>query len=208
MWKFGLVKQRYADGHTMAMSLLLLVLALPLGVFAQQDVSTLFLVAGAQMRDPSFSESVVLVTRHGRSEPMGVILNKPSNVKFGLPGEKGGKATPGHVLHFGGPVSPQMMVYLFKDELNEAAGMGNVLRLGGGLFMGMGRQIPLALLMQMAPTEFRVFSGFASWGPGQLENEIARGEWLVLPFDPAIPLQGDTSRLWEELLARASQRKI
>ena len=206
MRTFSLIVIRLLRLRSMVMLLVLATFhACP--VLAQQDATTLLLVARQQLRDPLFAQSVVLVTRHGRSRPMGVILNKPSNIKFSLPSGKREAVGHVHVLYLGGPVSQQVTIYLFKEDVHPDGG-GNLLSLGGGLYLGMGREVPNSLLERKTPAELKAFRGFASWSHGQLEQEISRGDWLVLPFDPAIVLQGDTSQLWSELLARASQRRI
>lgn len=183
-------------------------LALPPESHAQQATTSLLLVARQQMRDALFAQSVVLVTRHGRSRPMGVILNKPTDIKFGLEeGPDKGVATT-HTLYRGGPVSPHVTVYLYKDPTVERpSARRDLLDLGGGLFMGMGSAVPGALLRQ-PEIRLKAFQGFSSWAHGQLEAEISRGDWLVLPFDAELALRGDVSRLWEELIAKASQRRI
>lgn len=178
-------------------------------VHAQQATATLFLVARPQIRDPLFAESVVLVTRHGRSRPMGVILNKPTNIKFGIEDNAGDGAKTVHTLFLGGPVSPQMTVYLYKDPgAGESAGRKDLLDLGNGLFMGMGQTVPSRLLAGHPGISLKAFRGFSSWAHGQLEREISRGDWLVMPFEAEQALRTDVSRLWEELIARASQRQI
>lgn len=202
----GLIVIRLLRLRSMVM-LFALAAAYAFPVLAQQDATTLLLVARPHVRDPLFAQSVVLVTRHGRSRPMGVILNKPSNIRFALPSEKNQDTEPGHVLYLGGPVSPQVTIYLFRDDLPPNGG-NSLLRLGGGVYLGMGREVPNSLLERKTRSDLKAFRGFASWSHGQLEQEISRGNWLVLPFDPAIALQGETSQMWNELLARASQRRI
>ncbi|NJD26241.1 MAG: YqgE/AlgH family protein [Betaproteobacteria bacterium] len=172
----------------------------------QLDSHALLLVATPQLRDPIFAESVVLVTRHGRSRPMGVILNKPSAYRFGAaePGREGRRDS--YAVFLGGPVMPQSLVFVFRgDERN--LGRRDLLNLGDGYFMGMGPGVGDSLLGGAPPAALKVFAGLSSWGQGQLEAEISRGDWLLLPFDPAAVMQIDTGKLWQELLARASERR-
>jgi putative transcriptional regulator len=181
-----------------------LALALPsVPAFAQQlESQTLLLVARPQLRDPMFAESVVLVTRHGRSRPMGVILNKPSTFRLG--GAEPGRE--GHAVFVGGPVMPQTLVFVFRGN-ESSLGRRDLLNLGDGYFMGMGPAVGDSLLGAGTPAALKVFTGLSSWGQGQLEAEISRGDWLLLPFDPAAVMQLDTGKLWQELLARASERR-
>lgn len=176
----------------------------------QQPTTSLLLVARPQIKDPFFAESVVLVTRHGRSRPMGVILNKPTQTRSGLADGEAEKPEAGaQTLFIGGPVSPRVTVYIYKDpEAGKPGGRKDVLDLGDGLFMGMGGALAKQLLERQPAIELKVFRGFSSWAHGQLEREISRGDWLVLPFEAELALRADVAGLWEELIARASRRRI
>lgn len=173
-------------------------------VMAQQEAEALLLIARPQIRGSIFTESVVLVTRHGRSRPMGVILNKPSDMMLSTPEAVQSEQRP---LNVGGPVSPQIIVYIFQGSA-LAEGRSDMLRLGADLFMGMGDAALSSLLQRKPDLQVRAFAGLASWAHGQLENEIARGDWLVLPYDADTVMQTDVANLWKVMLARASQRQI
>ena len=53
---------------------------------------------------------------------------------------------------------------------------------------------------------YRLFTGFAGWAPGQLQNELARDDWFVLPASAVVVFRGDTSGMWEELVRKARGR--
>ncbi|MFC5302665.1 YqgE/AlgH family protein [Azospira restricta] len=167
---------------------------------AQVTAEALFLVATPQVRDSLFAESVVLVTRHGRSPPLGVIVNRP------LPrDESEDRKSPG--LYLGGPVATHRFAYLYRSK---RAGLAEqmVLRLGKDMFFGIGAAIPAELQKDSLAVPRKLFRGFSSWAHGQLEQEIARGDWLVLPFDADVALRDDVNTLWQEMLSRASSRSI
>lgn len=170
---------------------------------AQQASSAMLLVASSRLGDPQFRETVVLVTRHGRSRPMGVILNRPMGHRLGnalgLPDDDARLS-----LYQGGPVSPARLVYLFQDQRSPGSAF---LDLGQGLYFGFTPQF-LAQLLQRQPTVARVrlFLGFASWGPGQLEREIERGDWLVVPLESDHLFSQEPSRLWPDLIRQASEQ--
>lgn len=170
---------------------------------AQLVTSAMLLVASSRLEDPRFRETVVLVTRHGRSQPMGLILNRPLGHRLesipGLPDNDGRLS-----LHIGGPVSPTQLVYLFQDT--ESPG-SRALDLGQGLYMSFGPQLLTRLLQRRPPLKrLRLFFGFASWGKGQLEQEIERGDWLVANPEPNQLFSDEPSRLWRELVRQASER--
>jgi putative transcriptional regulator len=166
-----------------------------------QQATSLVLVATPRLQDALFGESVVLVTRHGRSRPMGVILNKPAT-----DAPPTGTARPGQPLFRGGPVAPRNLVSLFRQD-GEAG--RNLLDLGGNLYIGFGHALLEKLLNQEpAPEQLKVFVGFSVWEHGQLEKEISRGDWWVVPFDADVAFRKDTTNLWRELTAKASRKDI
>jgi putative transcriptional regulator len=168
---------------------------------AQLPAIPMLLVAQPQIQDPFFSHSVVLVMRHGRSRPIGIILNHPQDRAPGADGDAAGK-TP----YLGGPVSPLSVAYLFQTDGSVGA---NVLALGDKLYLGFGQDLLDDLSRRQPPlARLRVFKGISIWSQGQLEREIARGDWLPLPFETDAAFRGDISKMWRELLDKASGRAI
>jgi putative transcriptional regulator len=164
---------------------------------AQLDAQVMLLVARPQLKSPLFGESVVLVTRHGRSPPFGVILNRP-----GRPAANG----KGEALFLGGPVEPKMRPFLVELAGTAPA---ELLSLGQQVYLGFGdRQLAAARAREAQALRLRRFVGISGWAYGQLENEIARGDWALLPFDAEILFREDVSGLWRELSQRASRRNI
>ncbi len=132
------------------------------------------LVAGPDLLDPNFRRSVLLVGEHGDEGAMGVILNRPSPVSVA-------DAVPPladlvddtDLVHVGGPVQPQAIVVLgdFRDP-DEAAAL--VLGSIGFLPAEIESAADVGSLDRA-----RVFAGYAGWGPGQLESEIAEESWII-----------------------------
>jgi putative transcriptional regulator len=163
---------------------------------AQLDAQAMLLVARPQLNNPLFGESVVLVTRHGRSAPFGVILNRPARAAADAADER---------LYLGGPVSP-----LTRPFLVEMAGGAppDLLSLGQEIYLGFGEERLAELsAREPPPRRIRRFVGFSGWGHGQLENEIARGDWSLLPLEADLLFREDAAGLWRELLQRASRRR-
>lgn len=181
----------------LAALLWMVIIAAP--AMAQQQAQGILLVATPQLQDPNFSGAVVLVTRHGRSRPMGIILNRP------FAAQEGQDPKPDRPLYAGGPVARNSLLYLFKGKADD--GRHSMLSLGNELYLGLGRSLAEMLKLK-PPAELKIFAGFATWAHGQLENEISRGDWLVLPLEPDQLLRQDVSGQWQELLAKASQRAI
>jgi putative transcriptional regulator len=165
-----------------------------------RDVDSLrgqLLVAGPALLDPNFRRAVVLVGEHGDEGAMGLVLNRPSpvTVEEGVP-PLAGLVDEDAVVHVGGPVQPQAIVVLgeFRDT-GEAAALviGSI-----GFLPG---EIEGAEDIGSVDRA-RVFAGYAGWGPGQLEGELAEASWIVEPAIPDDVFTNDPEGLWSAVLLR------
>ena len=184
--------------HSCRAALLALV-ALATAAFAQGSSKALFLIARPGMPDPNFRETVVLVTQEESAEATGVVINRPSNRSLAevLPGERFKPFK--EPIFFGGPVAPQGLFAVFQaDRFSGAA-----VRMLPGLYLAV---VPDSIdaLLNNPPPKIRFFSGYSGWAPGQLQAELDRGDWLVVDADAETVFQKDTSRLWQDMLRRAS----
>ncbi len=178
---------------------LLALLALATAAFAQGSSKALFLIARPGMPDPNFRETVVLVTQEESAEATGVVLNRPTNRSLAemLPGERFKPFK--EPIFFGGPVAPQGLFAVFQaDRFSGAA-----VRMLPGLYFAV---VPDSIdaLLNNPPPKIRFFSGYSGWAPGQLQAEFDRGDWLVVDADAETVFQKDTSRLWQDMVRRAS----
>jgi len=155
-----------------------------------QAPNGVLLVAKPQLADPNFRHTVVLVTQADDSSTVGVILNRPSEVRHEPTGEP---------VFTGGPVMPRTMVALFRSENVPAAPAFHVLQ---GIYLSMHP----AILGALKPP-YRLYTGFAGWAPGQLQSEIARDDWYVLPASEELLFRAASAGMWEELIERASAHR-
>jgi putative transcriptional regulator len=162
--------------------------------FAQGNAANaILLVAKPDLLDPNFRETVVLVTQTEDASTVGVILNRPTARRH----EQSGDA-----LSFGGPVMREVMVALFRAERAPRAAAFHVLK---DVYLTMHPDNIDALLAQHAGN-YRLFMGFSGWAPGQLQSEMARDGWYVLPANAEIAFRKNTSGMWEELVRKARGR--
>jgi putative transcriptional regulator len=152
----------------------------------------ILLVAKPGLTDPNFRETVVLVTQAADSSTVGVILNRPTPGKHEKTGEP---------VSFGGPVMREALVALYRAERAPEAAAFHVLQ---GIYLTMHPQNIETLLGTRG--QRRLFAGFAGWAPGQLESELARDDWFVLPASAELVFRKDTSGMWEELVRKARGR--
>jgi putative transcriptional regulator len=98
-------------------------------------------------------------------------------------------------VYLGGPVQPGSVVVLAEFDRPEHAGLlvtGSI----GFLIGEVDEEVAAAV------RRARVFSGYAGWGPGQLEEELAEESWIVEPALPADLFAPDPEALWAAILRR------
>ena len=154
----------------------------------------LLLVAKPGLVDPNFRETVVLVTQTPDYGTVGVILNRPTSVRHERTGES---------IYSGGPVMPRTLVALFRSDEPPEAPAFHVLK---RVYLSMH---PDNIERQLARPagNLRLFAGFSGWAPRQLEAEIGRDGWYVLPANEELLFREDTTGMWGELVERARGAK-
>lgn len=162
--------------------------------------SSFLLVASQQMADPRFSDTVILVTMHGNTGPIGVIVNRPQDITLDMifPAYPAAK---GFSLFYGGPVYPKQISYLVRG----ADAVEGALKISTNVYLAYDASLLGELLNgKRNHTGLRVMHGLASWAPGQLEYEIKRGDWIVMPLDDAAIFDRPPAEMWRELQSHAA----
>jgi putative transcriptional regulator len=159
-------------------------------------------VATPALEEPNFARTIVLLLEHGDEGAFGLVLNRPSDVPLGeaVPAWISTASAPA-VMFVGGPVGPDQAIGLARVAVVEAV-EGCAPLFGDLATVDLARQ-PGGIPVE----ELRVFVGYAGWGAGQLEGEIATGSWFVVDADagadPFFPRPDD---LWRVVLARQPDR--
>ena len=166
------------------------------------------MVAGPSLEDPNFHRSVVLLLAFGPEEgALGVILNRPNGVPVRelLAGWDDLAAPPDSVF-VGGPVHRDNVICLARLRPtfpNGFDGCSPVLGVRGLATLDLNRS-PLDMVEGVDAV--RLFSGYAGWSPGQLEQEIESGGWLVLPGLLDDAFSAEPEDLWRHVLRRSGGR--
>jgi putative transcriptional regulator len=155
------------------------------------------LVAGPALLDPNFWRTVVLVVEHNEEGALGLVLNRPSETSVGeaVP-QLETLLDPEQRLFIGGPVQPSAVIVLaeFEDATDAALlAFDDVGVLGTG---------PSPDELTAGVRSGRAFLGHAGWGPGQLDGELERGDWILEPARLEDAFSVDTKALWSEVLTR------
>jgi len=153
-----------------------------------------FLVAHRAMLDPNFAETVVLLLDYGADGAVGVVINRPSHVELStLSAEIEGLAATSDPIYVGGPVPAASLFVLFiADDAPE-----NSERVFGRVNVTRSADVLRDLVDSDEPTDFRVIAGYSGWAPGQLDSELARGDWHVVEPDEGSVFSERPNEVWE-----------
>ena len=186
-------ESRHSISRGMSSWVFSLLLLLAAAAQAQpESPNGVLLVAKPGLLDPTFRETVVLVSQTEDGSTVGVILNRP------LPR----RHESGAPLGFGGPVMREVPGALYRAERQPDAPAFRVLK---GVYLTMHPR-NIDPLLAGRGENYRLFLGFSGWAPGQLEGELARDDWFVLPANEDLLFRRDSEGLWEELVRKARGR--
>lgn len=160
------------------------------------------LVAEPTLLDPNFHRSVILMLDHDEDGAVGVVLSRPSDllVDAVCPGWGDVVDRPARVFH-GGPVASDTVICVGLMEPGATAEDNPAVARTAGLacLIDLNTEPEVA---RRALAGSRIFLGYAGWGPGQLEDEVAEGSWLVVPAAAGDVIAEDPETLWERVLRR------
>jgi putative transcriptional regulator len=154
------------------------------------------LIAGPGLTDPNFWRTVVLVGEHSDEGALGIVLNRSSDtsVEEAVP-ELAVLAEGMGAVHVGGPVQPSAVVVL--ADFAEPDDAGALVLDSVGFLPSDVEPESLGELRRA-----RVYVGYAGWGPGQLDDELEEGSWIVEPAVPDDVFTNDPEGLWSAVLRR------
>ncbi len=157
------------------------------------DLTNQFLIAMPGMADDTFAGTVVYLCEHTERGALGLVINKPIDIKLKNLFEKVELRVPGHGLaeqpvFFGGPVQTERG-FVLHDKLVEDgqdSPYSSTMAVPGGLAMTTSKDVLEAMSEGAGPKRVLITLGCSGWQAGQLEEEIGRNGWLTVGADPAI----------------------
>lgn len=138
-------------------------------------LTAIVLVAQDVVSDPNFGGSIVVVMNNLGPAPVGIILNRPTQLPVSRLFPKLRQlARVQDKVYFGGPVELTSVWYLVRAKTTPA----HAIRVCDGVYVSSNRKLLLELLGRRKPMQgLRIFVGHAGWAPGQLQMEIQGGAW-------------------------------
>lgn len=154
------------------------------------------LIAGPTLLDPNFQRAVVLMIEHSPEGALGLVLNRPSDRSVGEVAPEVAELMAGDSPVFvGGPVQPAGLIVLARFSDPEAAALLSFADVGL-----LRAEVPLDDPPELLAV--RAFAGHAGWGPGQLDDELERGDWILEPATAGDAFTDDPEGLWSAVLVR------
>jgi putative transcriptional regulator len=159
------------------------------------------LLSMPQLVDPNFARTVVLLCDHAAEGAFGLVVNRPSElsaaeaVAFEPPLDGPNDLR----LHIGGPVDPERG-WILTATLPDGVESREV---GAGLHLSASPTfLRRVLTSKPLPKRTQVFAGYAGWGPGQLDTEIAESAWLIMPVELDLIFEIPPEAAWEMAIRR------
>lgn len=160
------------------------------------------LVAKPSIEGGPFWHSVVLLLSHGEQGTLGLIINRATEIPLSeaMP-ELDSEQASSHSLHFGGPVKLDGLLFLFRSDHPPK----EVAKVMDDVYFSGDRKVLEKLLKDKAPPErLALYVGHSGWSPGQLDAEIARGDWDLAAADIFTLFQRAPDDIWRELTKGAT----
>jgi putative transcriptional regulator len=165
------------------------------------DAAPLLLLSMPQMSDPNFARTVVLLCDYNEDGAFGLVVNRPMTqpawtmIKTEPPVEVNREVR----LWMGGPVDPNRAWVLMAEPQGPDEDQRQV---APGVILSASSALTLEMLQAPPTRRARVVVGYAGWGPGQLDKEIAASGWLTLEVDPALIFGVPADEMWETAIRR------
>lgn len=169
-----------------------------------------FLIAMPGVEDESFSRSVVYLCEHSERGALGLIINKPTDISLRKLFDKvdlslGREDLEGDLVYQGGPVQTERGFVLhdpmWVKEAEAESIYASTMMIPGGLEMTTSKDVLEALAEGAGPRRVFVTLGYAAWGEGQLESELAENSWLTVGADRAVIFDTPVDQRYDRALA-------
>ena len=151
---------------------------------AMSTLRNQFLIAMPHLKDPNFEATISYICDHGEEGAMGIVINRPLGILVGdmLAQLELGEAEIDRPVYSGGPVQVERGFVLHSpgDEWQSS------MAISADITVTTSKDILQAMALGHGPNESLIALGYAGWGAGQLEQEIANNVWITCPADSTI----------------------
>jgi len=173
------------------------------------NLTNQFLIAMPGMVDEAFAGAVVYLCEHSEKGALGLMINKPVDIRLRNLFEKVDLTLASDDLgeqpvFYGGPVQTERGFVLHEplsDESGEGSAYNSSLRIPGGLEMTTSKDVLEAISSGAGPKKVLVTLGYSGWAAGQLEEELGRNGWINVAAEPGIIFDTPVSQRYDKALS-------
>ena len=165
----------------------------------------MFLLAGPRLADPRFAHTVVLLLEYDETGALGLVINRPTQLSLGDALVNPPPGSGDHLVYSGGPVERRRLIALLRSP----DAVGDAQHLFGDIYAS-GSLDTLRRMLEHDghAADVRTYLGYAGWSPGQLDAELAHGDWIVTPADAESIFDAPPDEVWEDLVRRNAGRWV
>jgi putative transcriptional regulator len=166
---------------------------------ARSSLAPSLLLSMPQLHDPNFARSVVLLCQHSSEGAFGLVINRPVvTVARVLTAHQQESAEHELEVWIGGPVEPERSwILVGQEEADDEA-----IEVCDGVFLTTSPSVLQRIIDHVADARSRLIAGYAGWGPGQLDTELAASAWLTVDVQPDIVFDTPADHMWETAIRR------
>ena len=167
---------------------------------ANESLAPVLLVSMPQMLDPNFSKTVVLLAEYGAHGAFGLVLNRRMDepARSIVTADEPLNIHPGMYLFTGGPVEPTRAWILTANEALDPDALAVI----NGVYLSASPTLVRRTLEAEPDPATRMVVGYAGWGAGQLDVELAEGSWLLAPVESDLIFKTSADTMWEAAIRR------
>ena len=168
-----------------------------------------FLIAMPSAREGTFAGTVIYMCEHNDNGALGLVINKPIDIKLKNLFEKVELSLDRDDLaelpvYFGGPVQTERGFVLHEQislEGQDGSPYNSSLKIEGGLEMTTSKDVLEAISSGAGPKKVLVTLGYSGWAAGQLEDEMSRNGWINVDAEPGIIFDTPVGQRYDKALS-------
>ena len=170
------------------------------------NLTNQFLIAMPGIGGDTFAGAVIYLCEHTDKGALGLVINKPIDIKLKNLFEKVELSLDRVDLaespvYYGGPVQTERGFVLHEQIDDDGSRFNSSLRIPGGLEMTTSKDVLEALSSGTGPTKILVTLGYSGWGAGQLEEEMGRNSWINVEAQPEIIFNTPVEQRYDKALS-------
>jgi putative transcriptional regulator len=165
-------------------------------------------IASPLIGDPRFSRTVILMVRHTKDGAFGITINRALGERslaqvLGLLGESDASLEGTVQIFAGGPVQPGLCLVAHSADYTRS----NTIAVSEFAAVSPCREVLGDVGHKTGPQKMLIVFGYAGWGPGQLEAELARNDWDTAPADADLVFDVNRERVWDGARERRARER-